>query len=89
MIRREVKLSNRLGLHARAASKLVQSASQFDAQVWLERDSRRINAKSIMGVLMLAAPCGAELVLEVEGPDEDEATKALTGLIESRFGEDE
>lgn len=89
MIRREVKLSNRLGLHARAASKLVQSASQFNAEIWLERDSRRINAKSIMGVLMLAAPFGTELVLEVDGPDEDEAAEALTGLIDSRFGENE
>ncbi len=89
MIRRDLKLTNRLGLHARAASKLVQTASQFDAEVWLERDSRRVNAKSIMGVLMLAAPCGAELVLEVDGPDEEKAVEALAGLIERRFGEDE
>lgn len=89
MIRREIKLINRLGLHARAASKLVQMASGFDAGVWLQREARRINAKSIMGVLMLAAPCGAELVLEVEGPDEEEAAEALVGLIEDRFGEGE
>ncbi len=89
MIRRDLKLTNRLGLHARAASKLVQAASQFDAAVWLERKSRRVNAKSIMGVLMLAAPCGSELVLEVDGPDEDKAVDVLEELIKCRFGESE
>jgi phosphocarrier protein HPr len=89
MIRREVTLINRLGLHARAASKLVQTASDFDSQVWLERNGRKVNAKSIMGVLLLAAPCGSDLVLEVEGEDEEQATNALIGLVENRFGETE
>ena len=89
MIRRSVKLVNRLGLHARAASCLVQAASRFDSNIWLKRDNRRVNAKSIMGVLMLAAPCGAELALETEGPDEREAADAVEALFANRFGEAE
>jgi phosphocarrier protein HPr len=89
MIRTEITLTNRLGLHARAASKLVQTAADFDSQVWIERDGRRVNAKSIMGVLLLAAPCGADLVLEVNGEDEKAACQALCSLIEDRFGEGE
>ncbi len=87
MIRRDITLTNRLGLHARAASRLVQTASGFESEVWLERDGRRVNAKSIMGVLLLAAPLGTQLVLEVDGPDENAAGEALVGLIENRFGE--
>ncbi|MFU8832322.1 MAG: HPr family phosphocarrier protein [Wenzhouxiangella sp.] len=87
MIRRDITLTNRLGLHARAASRLVQTASEFESEVWLGRDGRRVNAKSIMGVLLLAAPFGTELVLEVEGPDEEAASEKLITLIESRFGE--
>ena len=89
MIRRDLTLTNRLGLHARAASKLVQTASGFDSAVWLERDGRRVNAKSIMGVLLLAAPVGSELVLEVDGKDEADAADALVALVEDRFGEGE
>lgn len=89
MNRRTIRLVNRLGLHARAASRLVQVAAGFESAVWLERDGRRVNAKSIMGVLMLAAPVGSELVLECDGPDEDEAARAITALVEDRFGEDE
>ena len=89
MLREPVTLVNRLGLHARAASKLVQTASGFEAQIWLEREHRRVSAKSIMGVLMLAAPLGTELTLETEGPDEQAAMKALTDLIADRFGEGE
>lgn len=89
MIRREVTLVNRLGLHARAASKLVQTASAWRSQVFLEFNDRRVNAKSIMGVLLLAAPCGSELVLEVDGPDEAAAAAALTELVAERFGEGE
>lgn len=87
MIRREVTLTNRLGLHARAASKLVQCASEHSAQVWVIRDGRRVNAKSIMGVLLLAAPCGTALTLEAEGEDAETALQALTALIDERFGE--
>lgn len=86
---RRVRLCNRLGLHARAASRLVQKASGFDCEVWLSRDERRVNAKSIMGVLMLAAPVGTELVLECDGPDAEPAADALVALIEDRFGEPE
>jgi len=89
MIQRKVSLSNRLGLHARAASKLVQVASEFPAEIWVIRDERRVNAKSIMGVLLLAAPCGTELMLEADGAREDEAIEALVELIDDRFGEPE
>lgn len=89
MIERQVTLSNRLGLHARAASKLVQTAGQFEAQTWVERNGRCVNAKSIMGVLLLAAPCGSELLLRTDGPDEAEAMASLQSLINNRFGEDE
>lgn len=89
MIRRTITLVNRLGLHARAASRLVQTAAGFESAVWLTRDSRRVNAKSIMGVLMLAAPAGTELELECDGPDEAEAIKALSELVAARFGEAE
>ncbi|MBS3745032.1 MAG: HPr family phosphocarrier protein [Wenzhouxiangellaceae bacterium] len=84
-----VVLCNRLGLHARAASKLVNTAAGFESEVWLVRDGRRVNAKSIMGVLMLAAPVDTELEIECAGPDEDEALAALVALVEDRFGEGE
>jgi len=84
-----VTLCNRLGLHARAASKLVNTAAEFQSNVSVFRDERRVNAKSIMGVLMLAAPAGTELRIECDGPDESEALEALVALIEDRFGEGE
>lgn len=84
-----VTLCNRLGLHARAASKLVNTAAEFQSNVSVMRDDRRVNAKSIMGVLMLAAPVGTELVIECEGPDEEKALQALVALVNARFGEDE
>jgi phosphocarrier protein len=89
VIRREVKLVNRLGLHARAASKLVRTASAWESDVFAVFNDRRVNAKSIMGVLLLAAPCGSELVLEVHGPDEADAVSALERLVAERFGESE
>ncbi len=89
MNRRVVTLRNRLGLHARAASKLVQTASAFDADLWVARNERRVNAKSIMGVLLLAAPCGSELVLEAEGPQAEAVLAAVEALINDRFGEGE
>jgi len=88
MIERRMTLCNRLGLHARAASKLVQTAAQFDAAIWIERDGRRVNAKSIMGVLLLAAPCGSELLVCTEGEEEVQAMDALQALIDQRFGEE-
>lgn len=89
MIRLDLTLVNRLGLHARAASKLVQTASAWESEVFVEFNGRRVNAKSIMGVLLLAAPCGSELLVEVAGPDEAQAADALTALVEGRFGESE
>jgi len=89
VIRRPIKLVNRLGLHARAASKLVQAAGAYDSEVWLEHDDKRVNAKSLMGVLLLAAPCGTELMLEISGEDESEAADALERLVADRFGEEQ
>ena len=84
-----VIIPNRLGLHARAAAKLVSTASGFSSQVYLERNGNRINGKSIMGVMMLAASQGTELKLIADGQDESEAIQRLSELIEHRFGEDE
>lgn len=88
MLEREVQILNQLGLHARASAKLTQTASRFAADVWLSRDGRRVNGKSIMGVMMLAAAKGTSLKLEVDGPDEQEAVAALTTLIADKFGEE-
>jgi phosphocarrier protein len=89
MIQRTLTLCNRLGLHARAASKLVQCAASFQSEVWLSFRDKRVNAKSIMGVLLLGAPCGSELLVEVEGTDEEATITALEQLIRDRFGEEQ
>jgi len=89
MPRREVEIVNKLGLHARASAKLTQTASRFGAEVWLSRNGRRVNAKSIMGVMMLAAGKGSRIAIETDGADADEALAALVNLIEDRFGEGE
>ena len=89
MPRAETQIINKLGLHARASAKLTQTASRFGADVWLERDGRRVNAKSIMGVMMLAAAQGASIVVDTAGRDEDAALKAILDLIADRFGEGE
>ncbi|GIX28796.1 HPr family phosphocarrier protein [Pelomicrobium sp. G1] len=89
MLRRDVEIINKLGLHARASAKLSQLASQYRSDVWLSRDGRRVNAKSIMGVMMLAAGKGSRIVIETEGPDEEEAMQALIALIGDYFGEGE
>ncbi len=89
MQQREIEITNKLGLHARASAKLTQLAGKFAADVWVTRDGRRVNAKSIMGVMMLAAAKGATVVVETNGPDEGEAMMALLGLIGDRFGEGE
>ncbi|SHL87585.1 phosphocarrier protein [Nitrosospira sp. Nsp11] len=85
----EVKILNKLGLHARASAKLTQLASRYRSEVWLSRDSRKVNAKSIMGVMMLAANQGVTLGIETTGADEAEAMQALVNLIEDGFGESE
>ena len=82
-------IANRLGLHARAAAKLTHVASGFRCDIWLSRSGRRVNAKSIMGVMMLAAGKGAEVLIEAEGADADAALAALAALIADRFGEGE
>jgi len=85
----EVTIVNKLGLHARASAKLTQTASGFASEVWLSRNGRRVNAKSIMGVMMLAAGKGASIVVEAEGADADAALAALRQLIADKFGEGE
>ena len=89
MINIEIEIINKLGLHARASAKLTQTAAKFKSEVWMTRNKQRINAKSIMGVMMLAAGQGAKIELEVRGADEAECIAALTNLINDRFGEDE
>ncbi|NMF90570.1 HPr family phosphocarrier protein [Aromatoleum petrolei] len=89
MPKAEAEIINKLGLHARASAKLTQLASSFGADIWLERNSRRVNAKSIMGVMMLAAARGATITVETAGQDEDKALEAILGLIADRFGEGE
>jgi phosphocarrier protein len=85
----EVEIVNKLGLHARASAKLTQLASRYQCEVWMSRNGRRVNAKSIMGVMMLAAAKGTTVVIETSGADEDEAMTALLELIRDRFGESE
>ena len=89
MPQREVEIVNKLGLHARASAKLTQTASRFAADVWLSRNGRRVNAKSIMGVMMLAAGKGSRVAIETDGADADQALAALVTLIEDKFGENE
>jgi phosphocarrier protein HPr len=89
MVKQEVEIINKLGLHARASTKLTQTASQYKSEVWLERNNRRVNAKSIMGVMMLAASKGSKVIVEANGPDEAGALEALLALINNRFGEPE
>ena len=87
MIRTTLVISNKLGLHARASAKLTKLASSFQCEVFMTRNSRRVNAKSIMGIMMLAAGLGAEVELETDGEDEQQATEALTALVNDKFGE--
>ena len=85
----DILIINKLGLHARASTKLTQTASQFKSDIWIERNGRRVNAKSIMGVMMLAASKGSTVSLEATGVDESAAIEALVELINNRFGEPE
>lgn len=87
MIRTTLVISNKLGLHARASAKLTKLASSFKCEVFMTRNTRRVNAKSIMGIMMLAAGMGSEVELETEGADEQQATDALTALVNDKFGE--
>jgi phosphocarrier protein HPr len=85
----EAEIVNKLGLHARAAAKLTQIAGGFSADIWLARNGRRVNAKSIMGVMMLAAGKGSRITIEAEGEDADKALAAILRLIADRFDEAE
>lgn len=86
---KEIDIINKLGLHARASAKLTKLAGQFSSEVWLTRNNRRVNAKSIMGVMTLAANKGVTIGIETTGEDEAEAMAALVALIEDYFGEGE
>lgn len=85
----EAEIVNKLGLHARASAKLTQLAGKYQSEVWMSHNGRRVNAKSIMGVMMLAAAKGTRVVIETSGPDEDDAMRAVLDLIKDRFGESE
>ncbi len=87
MVKTRIKISNKLGLHARASAKLTKLASGFQSEVFMSRNERRVNAKSIMGVMMLAAGLGTEVEVETDGPDERAAMDALLALIDGKFGE--
>ncbi|HSV52018.1 MAG TPA: HPr family phosphocarrier protein [Burkholderiaceae bacterium] len=89
MIKTSTTISNKLGLHARASAKLTKLAGSFPCEVWMSRGERRVNAKSIMGIMMLAAGMGATVELETDGPREQEAMDALLALMADKFGEGE
>jgi len=89
VIERELKIVNRLGLHARAAAKLVHLTARFESQVWLTKDGEEVDAKSILGVLLLAAAQGSTVTARCEGRDEEEAMEAIAQLIASGFDEDQ
>jgi phosphocarrier protein HPr len=89
MIKSSITISNKLGLHARASAKLTKLAGGFGSDIHLSRNGRRVNAKSIMGVMMLAAGMGTVIEIEIDGADEQPAMSALRALIESKFGEGE
>ena len=89
MISREISIINKLGLHARAAAKLVKLSASFESSVEIEKDSQKVNSKSIMGVMMLAASCGQVVTLYADGPDEQAAIEAIEDLINRYFDEDE
>jgi phosphocarrier protein HPr len=87
MLQREVEILNKLGLHARASAKLTQLAARYQSEVQMSRNGRKVNAKSIMGVMMLAAGKGSRVVIETDGPDEGDAMEAIVSLIGDCFGE--
>ena len=89
MLQQDAQIINKLGLHARASAKLTQLASQYPCEVWLTRNGRRVNAKSIMGVMMLAAAMGTTISIETTGEKEQEAMTAIVALINDYFGEGE
>lgn len=89
MLTLSIKIINKLGLHARASAKLTQIANQFDSDIWIEKNDKKVNAKSIMGVMMLAASQGSNVIITTEGLDEKEALNSIVTLINDFFGEGE
>lgn len=89
MLTTSVKIINKLGLHARASAKLTQVANQFQSDVWIEKNGKKVNAKSIMGVMMLAASQGSDVTITTQGSDEKEALNSILDLINDYFGEGE
>ncbi len=89
MIKTNIKIINKLGLHARASAKFVSTVSRFQSQIEVTKDCQTVNGKSIMGIMMLAANKGTDLIIVIEGPDEDEMETAVVNLINNRFGEAE
>ena len=89
MLQQEITISNKLGLHARASVKLSQLASEYQSEIWISKSGRRVNAKSVMGVMMLAAGMGSSVVLEAQGEDAQGAVEAIVELFNSKFGEGE
>ena len=87
MLQQGITISNKLGLHARASAKLTQTAGRFQSEIWISKGARRVNAKSIMGVMMLTAGKGSQVLLEASGVDESQAIEALVALIDNKFGE--
>lgn len=89
MLTQDIEIINKLGLHARASSKFTQTASKFKADIWVSRNGKRVNGKSIMGLMMLAAAQGATICIETDGLDQEQAMAALSDLINNYFGEGE
>jgi phosphocarrier protein len=89
VIEKQIEVINKLGLHARAAAKLVNTASKFSSDVWVELNGQSVNAKSIMGLMMLAAACGSKVGIRIDGDDAEEADQAISKLFQDRFDEDE
>ena len=88
MLSTTAKITNKRGLHARASAKVVEAAARFQSEITIIKDGQRVNARSIMGLMMLAASIGSEIGVEADGPDETEAMKAMLALIDAKFGEE-
>ena len=89
MLKTSIKIINKLGLHARASAKLTQLANQFESDIWIEKNDKKVNAKSIMGVMMLAASQGSDITIITQGSDEEKAMNSIVDLINNYFGEGE
>ena len=88
MVQQEVEITNKIGLHVRPASMLVETAGKFKSDIWIEKDGQEANGKSIMSLLLLSAPMGSKISVKAEGPDAAEAVKALVNIVKGKFGEE-